>query len=285
MIQIIYRLRLIVNILTGKYNSTFNLPPVESELVANNQLLCGKNAFITGAGQNIGRSIALEMAKQGANIYFLDIDQDKCKQLESKLSNYSVKYLGFTANITNKADIDAIITFLNKEDIVIDILVNNIGIEFKNFNMNEFSLGKWYEIYNTNVFFPLYLTDLISKMMIEKTTKGVIIFITSIHQWLIHRNPSYSSSKAAIGMIIKEMAIELAEFGIRVNGIAPSWVKEDDQGYPLYWKYGQLEKTSIPPKYIGRAAVYLASDYFSRYTTGTVLQIDNGVTSLGFRFK
>ncbi|AFY61110.1 dehydrogenase of unknown specificity, short-chain alcohol dehydrogenase like protein [Synechococcus sp. PCC 6312] len=250
-----------------------------------NQLLYGKNVFITGAGQNIGRSIALEMARQGANIYFLDLDPEKCKKLEFELGTYTVKFKGFQANIVNQQDIDQIIEYLSRENITIDILVNNIGIAVRKSQINDFCLSDWKMVYDTNIFSPLYLTQLVASNMIRTSTKGSIIFITSIHQWLIHNDPSYSSSKAALGMVIKEMAIDLSKFGIRVNGIAPGLIKEDEQGYPRYWQYGQLQKTSIPPKYIGRAVVYLASDYFSHFTTGTVLTIDNGVASLGYRAK
>ncbi|MDS3861155.1 SDR family oxidoreductase [Thermosynechococcaceae cyanobacterium BACA0444] len=281
--NILYRLKLLINVLRGKYNPVFIILTAEPKLVMDNQLLYGKNVFITGAGQNIGRSIALEMAKQGANIYFLDLDLDKCKKLELELSTYAVQSKGFQADITNQQDIDQIIEYLSQENITIDTLVNNIGIAVRKSRIDDFYLSDWKMVYDTNVFSPLYLTQLVANNMIKTSTKGSIIFITSIHQWLIHNDPSYSSSKAALGMVIKEMAIDLSKFGIRVNGIAPGFVKEDEQGYPRYWQYGQLQKTSIPPKYIGRAVVYLASDYFSRFTTGAVLTVDNGVTSLNFR--
>ncbi len=78
-------------------------------------------------------------------------------------------------------------------------------------------------------------------------------------------------------MIVKELAIELGAYRIRVNGIAPSWAQADEHGMPKPNKFAPLYKTSIPPEFIGRAAVYLASDYFSYCTTGTVLTVDGGV--------
>ena len=84
---------------------------------------------------------------------------------------------------------------------------------------------------------------------------GAIVFITSVHQWVVRRIPSYSASKAALGMIIKELAVELAPYHIRVNGIAPGWVEEDDEGRTLVSHFSLLNRTSINPAYIGRAAV------------------------------
>jgi NAD(P)-dependent dehydrogenase (short-subunit alcohol dehydrogenase family) len=88
----------------------------------------------------------------------------------------------------------------------------------------------------------------------------------------------YSASKAALGMIIKELAIELAPHNIRVNGIAPGNIKEDEKGNTIPHRYTPLYGSSINPCYIGRAAVYLSSDYYSRYTTGTVIKIDGGLS-------
>ncbi len=79
-------------------------------------------------------------------------------------------------------------------------------------------------------------------------------------------------------MIINELALELAPHNIRVNGIAPGAVGEDEEGEPLPHNDTPLHGTKVGPQYVGRAAAYLASDYFSRHTTGTVLKIDGGLS-------
>ena len=84
-------------------------------------------------------------------------------------------------------------------------------------------------------------------------------------------------------MAIKELAIDLAPYNIRVNGIAPGWVEEDYKNQPKPHPYTPLRQSSINPRYIGRAAVYLAADYFSRFTTGTVLTIDAGLSLYSYR--
>lgn len=252
--------------------------PPEPLVVMDNQLLAGKNVLITGAGKNIGKSIAIEMAKQGANIFFTNINQESCDNLEKELSAYNVNFKGFLSDISLREDSDDLYNFLLKTNITIDILINNVGIQFDKVGLNYFELEEWHKTFNTNVFGPLYLTQIISQMMISKNIQGSIIFITSIHQWEIVRWPSYSSSKAALGMIIKELAVELASSGIRVNGIAPGWVAEDEEGNSFIHEHTPLYNSSINPCYIGRAAVYLASDYFSKFTTGTVIKIDAGLS-------
>jgi NAD(P)-dependent dehydrogenase (short-subunit alcohol dehydrogenase family) len=255
----------------------------EIKVVFDNQLLANKNVLITGAGQNIGKSIALEMAKQGANIYFTDIESDRITALEQELSTYSIQKQGYLSDISKTEDSDALYQDLLEKDISIDILVNNVGIQFETVGIENLKLQEWQETFNTNVFGPLYLTKLITQTMIEKKIQGSVIFITSIHQEEIVRWPSYSASKAALKMTINEIAVDLAPHGIRVNSIAPAWVAVDAQGNTLSHKYHLLSKSSIPPCYIGRAAVYLASEYFSQYTTGTTIKIDSGATLYNYR--
>lgn len=258
-------------------------PAPEPSVVIDNQLLAGKNVLITGAARNIGRSIALEMAKQGANIFFTDIVEELCTKLEKELNVYQVKSRGFQSDISKSEDSDFLQSWLVENQINIDILINNVGIKFETIKIKDLDLREWQSTFNTNILGLIYVTKIISQMMVSNNIHGAIIFITSIHQWEIARWPSYSSSKAALGMIIKELAVELAPNGIRVNGIAPGWVAEDEQGNTLSHKYTTLHNSSINPCYIGRAAVYLASDYFSKFTTGTVIKIDAGLSLFNHR--
>ncbi|MDH3280993.1 MAG: SDR family oxidoreductase [Gammaproteobacteria bacterium] len=243
-----------------------------------NLLLAGKNVLITGAGRNIGRSIATEMASQGANIFYTDIERNSCEKLQQELASYPVHSKGFVSDISKTQDIDSLYDTLSKDNVYIDTLIHNVGIHFTTIGIRNLDLNEWNKTFQGNVFGPLYLTKKISEAMKVRQTDGSIIFLSSIHQWTIRSIPSYSASKAAVGMIIKELAAELAPFGIRVNGIAPGFVLEQETGDPKYYERALLHRSSINPRYIGRAAVYLASGYFSRFTTGTVLKIDGGLS-------
>ena len=242
------------------------------------RLLKGKNVLVTGAGKNIGRSIALEMAMQGANVFFTDIDKKRCKNVENELKQIDATVRGFHIDCSNISELDKLIATMKNEGLSIDVLVNNVGVTseikpFKNINLEE-----WHKMFNTNVFGPGYLTKQIAQTMVENRIYGSIIFITSIHQWTVFGLSSYSTSKAALGMLVKELAMEYAQYKIRVNGIAPGWTAEDDSGNPLYHESTPLYKSSVNPRFIGRAAVYLASDYFSKFTTGSIIKIDAGLS-------
>jgi len=252
----------------------------EPSVVMDNKLLIGKNVLITGAGRNIGRSIAHEMAKQGANIFFADIDKERCQIIENELkqkdANATIR--GFHIDCSNINELDKLIATLKIEKLCIDVLVNNVGIQSERKPFKEINLKEWHEIFDTNVFGPGYLTKHIAQTMIENRIRGSIIFITSIHQWTVFGLSSYSTSKAALGMLVKELAMEFAQYKIRINGIAPGRIIEDDDGKPLHHEAIPLYKSSINPHYIGRAAVYLASDYFSKFTTGSIIKIDAGLS-------
>lgn len=255
----------------------------EPSVVMDNQLLMGKNVLIVGVGKNIGRSLALEMAKQGANLFFADLNEDACKKLECELKSHVKTAKGFCLDVSKPIEIDAFIEQLSRERINIDILVNNVGIQFETVGLENINPDEWNKTFQTNVVGPAYLSRAIAQRMIDEKIQGSIIFMSSVHQWEIIRWSSYSSSKAALGMLIKELATELAPKGIRVNGIAPAWVAEDEEGNLFPHKYMLLHQSSIAPEYIGRAAVYLASDYFSLFTTGTILKIDSGVSLYNYR--
>ncbi len=255
---------------------TFQEP--EPSVVMDNNLLAGKNVLITGAGRNIGRSIAHEMAKQGANIFITDIDNERCKSIENELKQKDANVRGFHIDCSNINELDKLITTMKNEKLHIDVLVNNVGIQSERKPFKEIDLKEWHKMFNTNVFGPGYLTKHIAQTMVENRICGSIIFITSIHQWTVFGLSSYSTSKAALGMLVKELAMEYAQYKIRVNGIAPGGTAEDDSGKTLYHESTPLYKSSINPCYIGRAAVYLASNYFSKFTTGSIIKIDAGAS-------
>jgi NAD(P)-dependent dehydrogenase (short-subunit alcohol dehydrogenase family) len=250
----------------------------EPSTVVDNLLLAERNVLITGAGRNIGRSVALEMAKQGANIFFTDIERQRCEELQQELARYKVDAKGFVSDVSKLEDIDSVHDFLSRNNVNIDTLVHNVGAHFSTVGIRKLDLDEWHKTFQTNVFGPLYLTRVVADTMVNNQIRGCVIFLSSIHQWAIRAVPSYSASKAALGMIIKELAAEWAPFGIRVNGIAPGLVVEDEADGPRYCEHALLHKTSVSPRYIGRAAVYLASCYFSEFTTGTVLKIDDGLS-------
>jgi NAD(P)-dependent dehydrogenase (short-subunit alcohol dehydrogenase family) len=232
-------------------------------------LLDGRNALVTGAAANIGKSIALEMAHQGANVYLADIDEEGCRALEQRITALGRKSKSFIVDLSVRENLEAIHRQIDAEGVVIDILVNNVGIDNSMASDKGEYWQQWQKTYDTNVIGPAYLTKLFTDTMVEKNVPGSVLFITSVHQWMVRGRAAYSSSKAAQGMMVRELALALASHRIRVNGIAPGYVGVDSDGVPI--------PHAATPRYIGRTAVYLCSDYFSEHTTGSVLTLDSGL--------
>ncbi|MCT7980096.1 SDR family NAD(P)-dependent oxidoreductase [Laspinema olomoucense] len=256
----------------------FREVPPEPSVIISDRLLKNKNVLITGAGYNIGRSIALEMAQQGANIFAIERSQERAEQLQHELNLYPIQVKCFIFDISEQEKILNLCKELEASQINIDILVNNVALKIDKIGLKSLKLEDWHSTFNINVFEPMFLTQVIANRMRDRQTQGSILFVTSIHQWEISRWVSYSASKAALGAIVQELAVDLAPHNIRVNGIAPGWIAENEDGTALPHPYTVLYEHSIPPRYIGRAAVYLASDYFSKFTTGTILKIDAGLS-------
>ncbi len=259
-----------------KISKPLDIQP-DIQLVKPGQLLEGKTILVTGAGQNIGRSIAIECVQQGAIVYCLEKDTILAQEIGKNLGELGNFGQVFVCDITCHQQVDEALTLIKELQVEIDILVNNVGIHLPT-SIYQLDLQKWEKTYQTNLFSSVYLTHVVSQTMVQQKVKGNFIFLSSIHQKIPIGGAGYSSSKAMIGMMIEELAIELAPFGIRVNGIAPGWTGVDEEGHPYPDRRGHLHQTSIPPQYIGRAAVYLASDYYSQYTTGTVLKVDSGLS-------
>ncbi|BCM93399.1 glucose 1-dehydrogenase B [Abditibacteriota bacterium] len=252
------------------------------------QLLQGKQVLLTGAGRNISRSIALEMAAQGASIYFVDIDEAQGETLEKELRETGAKAQFRQVDVSDISAIDKLLRHLAQEKIQIDILVNSVGVDSWQMGQtkrDEIDVEIWHRVINTNLLGPLYLTRMVSKNMIETGKGGSILFLSSIHQWFYKGDTIYSGSKAAVGMVIEELAVQLAPHNIRVNGIAPGYVRHltgNEKGKNLPLRNTPLRQQAVEPCYIGRAAVYLASDYFSYCTTGTILKVDGGLSLVNY---
>ncbi len=249
-------------------------PPPEPTRIVVDKLLAGRNALVTGAGRHIGRSIVRELLAHGANVYCTDIDPALCASLEAELALSPGGRRTFRSDIASSADTAALLKALDEDKVTIDLLVNNVGVVVDDFITS----------FRTNVAGPMDLTYGIAQRMAASGQGGSIVFLTSIHQETVFtRTRAYAASKAAIGMLIKQLAVQFAPDRIRVNGIAPGDIRVDEAGNVVPYRFTPLEETSISPQYIARAVVYLGSEYFSRYTTGSTVKIDGGLSLFNYQ--
>ncbi len=245
------------------------------------KLLKNKTAIITGATRGIGRGIAFEFAKQGANVAFTySSSVGAANILEKELEDMGVKAKGYQSNA---ADFDKA-QELAKEVLVefgsIDILVNNAGITKDNLLMriSEDDFDKVIEVNLKSVF---NLTKAVIRPMMKNRSGSIINMSSVVGLKGNAGQTNYAASKAGIVGFSKSVALELGSRNVRSNVIAPGFI-ETEMTEKLDEKVVQGWRDSIPlkrggsPEDIANACVFLASD-MSSYITGQTLSVDGGM--------
>lgn len=233
--------------------------------------LNNKIVVVTGGVRGVGRGIARVMAQAGAKVILLDRDEEMGKEAVSILTNeglnVSFKYFDLLHRESYKTAIDEIIS----ENGGIDVLVNNAGVGSES-SFEETSYEELMNVFQINLFGAFELSKLVVTHMKETNREGSILFTSSTHQKVTMLRPVYSMSKAALSMLVKEMALELTpKYAIRVNGVAPGVVAilgEEDRST----EHVPIGYAAIPED-IGKAMVFLASDE-ATYITGHTLVVD-----------
>ncbi|MDD4500248.1 MAG: SDR family NAD(P)-dependent oxidoreductase [Bacteroidales bacterium] len=240
----------------------------------------GKKILVTGASSGIGKAIAIESSKMGANVIITGRNEKRLRDTFSKLEGSGHGLI--VADLSIKEEIER----LHKELPVIAGLVNCAGLT-KVVPFSFATRDSFEDVMNVNFFAPTELTRLMVKS--KKIGKGgSVVFISSVSGVYCSAVASsiYSSSKGAINGLVKGVALDLAPKGIRVNSVNPGMIdtdifsgsaiteeqlKEDMKRYPL-GRYGK-------PEEVANAVIYLLSDAAS-WTTGSNLLIDGGYTLL-----
>lgn len=241
--------------------------------------LAGKTILITGAAGGIGRATAIECAKLGANLILTDINEEGLKTTLELLANQE-QHRYVVANLTVDEEIDKLVGEIDK----LDGFVSNAGVTKPSLVkfINREDLDR---IMSINAMAPMFLTQRLLKK--KKFVKGSsIVFTVSIGgvYTTAIANAMYGSSKGALQVFMKNVALESAANGIRCNSVNPGMIntgllkpgtyseedrKRDMQTYPMK-RYGE-------PREVALGIVYLLSDA-SSFVTGHSLIIDGGKT-------
>jgi 3-oxoacyl-[acyl-carrier protein] reductase len=242
--------------------------------------LKGKVAIVTGAAQGIGRGIALALVKEGVKVVVSDVS-DKTADVVKKIESLGSEVLAVKVNVADSKETEKMAKAAVKKFGRIDILVNNAGIyPFK--PLIEMKEEDWDKVMGVNLRGVFNSTKAVLPKMIEQKN-GNIINIASIagavvgYPNLVH----YSASKGGVLGFTRAAALELAQYGIRVNAIAPGAI-ETPGTKVLGEVLKQIEQT-IPQRRIGQPndianlVVFLASDD-SSYITGQLIVADGGLT-------
>lgn len=245
--------------------------------------LKGKVAMVTGASRGIGKAIALEMARSGADLVIASRKLPDLEKAAEEIKAAGRKALPVAAHIGRMEDIQALVSKAVKEFGRINILVNNAATNPTMDPAINVSERAWDSLMNLNIKGLFFLSQAVARIMKEQGG-GAIINIASTAGVQPDILPIYSISKAAVIMATKVMAKEWAPFGIRVNTLSPGETKtqfsEALWGNPEILKH-ILDRTPMKriaePEEMAYTAVFLASDQ-AGYITGQNVLVDGGMT-------
>jgi len=248
------------------------------------KLLLGKTALITGASRGIGRGIAIEMAKQGANIAFTYLSSpDKAATLETELAALGVKAKGYQSDASDFKAADDLINAVVAEFTTLDIVVNNAGITRDNLLM-RMSEEQFDEVIKTNLKSVFNVIKACQRPMLKQRS-GSIINMTSIVGVKGNAGQAnYAASKAGIIGFTKSIAQELGSRSIRCNAIAPGFIETEmtdvlNEDTVKMWREQIPMKRGGTPQDIANACIFLASD-MSTYITGQTLHVNGGLLTI-----
>ena len=238
-----------------------------------------KIAIVTGASQGIGETIAVEMAKSGANVFCLARNKNALDSTINKIISKGDKASAYSCDISDNEQFNNIVTDIFKEHGSIDILVNNAGITNDTLLM-RMSDDQWDSVLNINLKGSFTCTRSVIKYMMKKKS-GRIINITSIVGLTGNAGQAnYAASKAGLIGMTKSIAKEVASRGITANCVAPGWI-ETAMTEQLSDDVKNKFLSQIPtgkigyPKDIANTVIFLASKE-AEYITGQTITVDGG---------
>ncbi len=244
-------------------------------------MLTGKIALITGASRGIGRAIAMEFARAGAEVIInFHRSKEKAEELAKEIENQGGKAYLAPFDVANPKEIKEAVKALEEKVGTIHILVNNAGIT-KDSLLLKMKEEDWESVLRTNLFSAFYVTQAVLPMML-KNRWGRIINISSVVAFT--GNPgqtNYCAAKAGLIGFTKALALEVAGRNITVNAIAPGYI-ETDMTEKLPEKIKEVFLQEIPlkraglPEEVAYLALFLASEQAS-YITGSVFHINGGL--------
>jgi glucose 1-dehydrogenase len=247
--------------------------------------LKNKTAIITGSSQGIGRGIAERFAREGANVVVNYIgNMEMANEVVGNAQNFGAKAIAVQGDVSKIDDINGLFEAAIKEFGQVDILVNNAGVE-RHAPFWEVTEKDYDFVMNVNVKGAFFGSQAMARHLIENKRRGKIVNISSVHEDLPFPNfTAYCVSKGGMKMLTRNLGVELGQFGINVNNIAPGAIETPinknllNNPTKLNYLLGQIPLKRLgQPEDVASLAVFLSSDE-ADYVTGSTFFVDGGLT-------
>lgn len=239
-----------------------------------------KVIIVTGGSRGLGKAMVFELAKSGAKIVIASRDRKNAEKTIKEVSKITKECLYVKTDISKPEETDNLASETVERFSKIDILINNAAI-FIGGEFEDIKLSEWKKIFDINLNGVFYCSRSVSNHMIEKSIKGRIINISSIIGLAGKTGCcAYATSKSAVNMLTKSMAIDLAKYGILVNALAPG-VCDSEINSHITEQDRKKSESNIPlkrwakPEEIAKSVLYLCSG-LSTYVNGEILTVDGG---------
>lgn len=246
--------------------------------------ISGKVAIVTGGAKGIGRGIVLTLARCGVNTVVASRTAEEVMATAAEATALGAKSIGVPTDVRSSAQVDNLVQKTVEEFGTVDILVNNAGGSLRVMILDLEEKG-WDAAMNLNVKAAYLCSRAVAKMMISQKKGGSVINIASVHGLLSAGGfAHYGAAKAALMNLTKSLALEWAEFNIRVNCVAGGYF-DTEQSRILYKGMEEIrerQRQMIPLKRLGKpedvaaTVAFLASDEAS-YITGDTIVVSGGI--------